>query len=49
MLLARRAGRVSNEEITVYKAMGIATEDMVASDLAYREAIRLGKGQAISL
>jgi alanine dehydrogenase len=49
MLLARRAGRVSNEEITVYKAMGIAMEDMVASDLAYREAIRLGKGRAISL
>jgi alanine dehydrogenase len=49
MLLARQPGRVSNDQITVYKAMGVAMEDMVAADLAYREAIRLGKGRAISL
>lgn len=49
MLLARRPGRVSSEQITVYKAMGVAMEDMVAADLTYREAIRLGKGTAISL
>jgi ornithine cyclodeaminase/thiomorpholine-carboxylate dehydrogenase len=49
MLLGKRPGRVSDQQITVYKAMGIAMEDMVAADLAYREAIRLGKGRVISL
>jgi alanine dehydrogenase len=49
MLLGKRPGRVSDQQITIYKAMGIAMEDMVAADLAYREAIRLGKGQVISL
>nr|WP_245432383.1 ornithine cyclodeaminase family protein [Mesorhizobium loti] len=49
MLLGRRPGRVSAEQITVYKAMGIAMEDMVAADLAYREAIRKGVGRIVAL
>jgi alanine dehydrogenase len=49
MLLGRRSGRVSADEISVYKAMGVAMEDMVAADLAYREAVRRGMGQVISL
>ena len=36
--LRRAPGRVSDTEITVYKAMGIAMEDMVAANLAYRRA-----------
>lgn len=32
------AGRLDAGEITVYKAMGIAMEDMVAANLAYRRA-----------
>src|SRR5262249_53585054 len=31
----RGKGRVSDSEITIYKAMGIAMEDMVAANLAY--------------
>ena len=49
MLLGLRPGRTSDQQITIYKAMGVAMEDMVAADLAYREAKRLGLGQAISL
>jgi alanine dehydrogenase len=49
MLLGRRPGRTSDQEITIYKAMGVAMEDMVAADLAYREARRRGTGQTISL
>ena len=44
MALGRRPGRVSETEITVYKAMGIAMEDMVAANLAYRRAMREGGG-----
>ncbi|BCG95119.1 ornithine cyclodeaminase [Mesorhizobium sp. 131-2-1] len=49
MLLGVRPGRVSADQITVYKAMGVAMEDMVAADLAYREAIRRGIGSVASL
>ena len=37
-------GRRSDAEITVYKAMGIAMEDMVAANLAYQRATRDGGG-----
>ncbi|WP_292206742.1 MULTISPECIES: hypothetical protein [unclassified Mesorhizobium] len=49
MLLDRAPGRVSDQQITTYKAMGIAMEDMVAADLAYRCARRLRKGKLIVL
>jgi alanine dehydrogenase len=38
--LGRAPGRQNDAEITVYKAMGIAMEDMVAANLAYRNAKR---------
>ncbi|WP_119305160.1 ornithine cyclodeaminase family protein [Dongia deserti] len=49
LLLGRQPGRTSDRQITVYKAMGIAMEDMVAADLAYRNARRLGKGAIATL
>jgi ornithine cyclodeaminase/thiomorpholine-carboxylate dehydrogenase len=42
VLTGRKAGRQHAAEITVYKAMGIAMEDMVAAHLAYEQA-RAGK------
>jgi ornithine cyclodeaminase/thiomorpholine-carboxylate dehydrogenase len=42
--LGRTPGRVSETEITVYKAMGIAMEDMVAANLVYQRARRDGSG-----
>ncbi len=48
-LLGREPGRVSDGQITVYKAMGIAMEDMVTADLAYRRARQQRKGRTITL
>lgn len=41
-LIGKAPLRESDEEITVYKAMGIAMEDLVAADLVYRRAVREG-------
>jgi ornithine cyclodeaminase/thiomorpholine-carboxylate dehydrogenase len=49
MLLGMRPGRQSNSEITVYKAMGIAMEDMVAANLTYQRANQEGVGTYIVL
>ncbi len=49
MLLGIRPGRVSDTEITVYKAMGIAMEDMVAANLAYERANQEDVGTYIVL
>lgn len=38
MLTGRKAGRQTADEITVYKAMGIAMEDMVAAHITYSQA-----------
>jgi len=42
--LGRKPGRLSDGDITVYKAMGVAMEDMVAANLAYQKAAREGGG-----
>ncbi len=49
VLLSRRLGRQSNDEITVYKAMGHAFEDMVAASLVYRRAQQEGVGRMVVL
>ncbi|MEO3429063.1 ornithine cyclodeaminase family protein [Pelagibius sp. CAU 1746] len=41
-LLGRAPLRENDEEITVYKAMGIAMEDLVAAELVYRRALAEG-------
>jgi len=38
--LGKAPGRLNESEITVYKAMGIAMEDLVAANLAYQRARR---------
>jgi ornithine cyclodeaminase/alanine dehydrogenase-like protein (mu-crystallin family) len=42
-------GRRSREDVTVYKAMGIAIEDLVAAELAYCTAVTRGLGQTVAL
>jgi alanine dehydrogenase len=42
--LGRKPGRRSADEITVYKAMGVAMEDMVAANLTFQKAKRAGGG-----
>jgi ornithine cyclodeaminase/thiomorpholine-carboxylate dehydrogenase len=49
VLLALKPGRTASDEITLYKSMGNAMEDMVIANLAYSEAKRAGAGQMIRL
>jgi alanine dehydrogenase len=46
--LGRKPGRLSDVEITVYKAMGVAMEDMVAANLAYQRAKREDGGDLMA-
>ena len=41
--------RESDDEVTVYKAMGIAMEDLVAAELAYRRALETGHSGSVTL
>jgi alanine dehydrogenase len=49
VLNGERPGRTSAEEITLYKAMGHAIEDLVAAELVLRAAVREGAGQTVQL
>ena len=49
VLLGRRPGRQSADELTVYKSMGHAMEDMVAANLVYKHARQDGVGQLVKL
>ena len=49
VLLGKRPGRRSNDEITVYKSMGHAVEDLAASNLVYKEALARGLGSTAEL
>jgi ornithine cyclodeaminase/alanine dehydrogenase-like protein (mu-crystallin family) len=49
VLLGTRPGRRSREEITVYKSMGHAVEDLAAAGLVYRAAVAKGAGAAFDL
>jgi len=49
VLLGRRPGRQSDDEITVYKSMGHAVEDMVTANLVYRRALAEGGGRSAEL
>jgi alanine dehydrogenase len=49
VIVGSAPGRGSRDEITVYKAMGVAIEDLVAAELAYRTAIDRGLGQTVAI
>lgn len=42
-------GRTGAEEITIFKSVGLAVQDAVAADLAYRRAREAGLGSEVSL
>jgi alanine dehydrogenase len=42
-------GRQSDTEITIFKSLGMAVEDVTAADLAYRRARERGIGQELTL
>jgi len=49
VLLGRSLGRQSKDELTVYKAMGHACEDMAAASLVYHRAKQDGAGRTVVL
>jgi alanine dehydrogenase len=49
VLLGRGLGRQSRDELTVYKAMGHACEDMAAASLVYHRAKQDGVGRSVVL
>jgi alanine dehydrogenase len=49
LLLGQRAGRESPEEITLFKSLGLAVEDLASAYHVYRRALATGTGQAIEL
>jgi ornithine cyclodeaminase len=42
-------GRRSDSEITIFKSLGMAIEDVMAADLAYRRAMERGMGKKLTL
>jgi alanine dehydrogenase len=49
VLLKLRPGRQSNHEITLYKSMGHAMEDLVAANLVYQRALQAGSGKVVQI
>jgi len=43
------AGRRSDTEVTIFKSLGLAVEDVTAAALAYRRAVERGVGQELAL
>jgi ornithine cyclodeaminase/thiomorpholine-carboxylate dehydrogenase len=49
VLLRQRPGRGSHTEVTLYKSMGNAMEDMVIANLAYEAATHAGAGTTVTI
>lgn len=49
VLLGQRPGRQSPDEMTIYKAMGHACEDLAAASLVYHRARQEGAGRSVVL
>jgi alanine dehydrogenase len=48
-LVAGAQGRRTDTEVTIFKSLGLAVEDVTAADLAYRRALERGAGQELAL
>lgn len=49
VLLGRCAGRQSTDEITLFKSLGVAVEDLAAAHHVYRNALEQGVGTQVDL
>ncbi len=49
VVLGRIGGRKSDDDITVFKSLGMAVEDVVAADLVFRRASESGAGTELTL
>ncbi len=48
MLTGSAAGRTSRDEITLFKSLGLAIEDLASVALLYEKGKRDGRGTAVS-
>jgi ornithine cyclodeaminase len=48
-VLGRVPGRTNATEVTLFKSLGMAVEDVVSADLVYRRAIAAGQGETQQL
>ena len=48
-VLGRVDGRTSDDQITVFKSLGMAVEDVVTADLVFRRAVETGAGTELTL
>jgi len=49
VLLGQIAGRTSPEQVTLFKSLGLAVEDLAAAHHIYQKALEKGKGMAVEL
>jgi ornithine cyclodeaminase/alanine dehydrogenase-like protein (mu-crystallin family) len=47
IVLGRKSGRSSPEQVTFFKSVGVAVQDAVAARLALENALKLGLGQRV--
>lgn len=49
IIAGREAGRTADDQITIFKSLGMAVEDVAAGRLAYESACKTGRGTPIEL
>ena len=49
VVLGRIEGRTSDADVTIFKSLGMAVEDVVAADLVLRRAVEVGAGTELTL
>jgi alanine dehydrogenase len=49
LVLGRVPGRKSMDQITIFKSLGMAVEDVVTADLVFRKALETGAGSELTL
>ncbi len=49
LLAGGKAGRIDDDEITLYKSVGIAVQDVAAAHLVYRKALQRGVGTDVEI
>ena len=49
IVLGRVDGRKSDTQITIFKSLGMAVEDVVSADLVFRRALESGAGTELML
>ena len=49
VVAGRATGRTSDDEVTIFKSLGLAVEDVAAAALVYRRACERGLGRGVTI